>query len=158
MAALPQAPGRLLGVSRTDPAGMLARAGELGVIDRVRVAPFTDQIEQYYAAADVFVFPTPYDAFGMVISEAMACGLPVIAAATAGAAEIIEPGRTGLIVEDPADVAALTAHLQSLAADPAARTRIGDAAAEAMRAHSWDSVASETMTLYERIVSKRRAG
>jgi glycosyltransferase involved in cell wall biosynthesis len=52
MAALPQAPGRLLGVSRTDPAGMLARAGELGVIDRVRVAPFTDQIEQYYAAAD----------------------------------------------------------------------------------------------------------
>jgi glycosyltransferase involved in cell wall biosynthesis len=157
MAALPQAPGRLLGVSRTDPAEMLTRAGELGVSDRVRVAPATDQIEQYYAAADVFVFPTPYDAFGMVISEAMACGLPVVTAATAGAAEIIEPGRTGLIIQDPTDVAALGAHLQSLAADPAARTRIGDAAAEAMRAHSWDNVASETMTLYEQIVSKRRA-
>ena len=46
MAALPQAPGRLLGVSRTDPAEMLTRAGELGVSDRVRVAPATDQIEQ----------------------------------------------------------------------------------------------------------------
>jgi glycosyltransferase involved in cell wall biosynthesis len=157
MAALPQVQGRLLGVSRTDPAGMLTRAGELGVTDRVRIAPATDQIERYYAAADVFVFPTPYDAFGMVISEAMACGLPVVTAATAGAAEVIEPGRTGLIIQDPTDVAALAAHLQSLAADPAARTRIGEAAAEAMRAHSWDSVASETMTLYERIVSKRRA-
>jgi UDP-glucose:(heptosyl)LPS alpha-1,3-glucosyltransferase len=158
MAALAQVPGRLLGVSRTDPADMLVRAGALGVTERVRIAPATDQIERYYAAADVFVFPTPYDAFGMVISEAMACGLPVVTAATAGAAEIIEPGRTGLIIQDPTDVPALTGHLQRLAADPAARQRMGQAAAEAMRAHSWDSVATETMTLYERLVSTRRAG
>ena len=157
MAALPQLPGRLLGVSRTDPSEMLRRAGELGVTDRVRVAPATDQIERYYAAADVFVFPTPYDAFGMVISEAMACGLPVVTAATAGAAEIIERGCTGLVIQDPTDVAALAGHLQALAADPAERRRIGDAAAEAMRAHSWDNVANETMALYERLVSKRRS-
>ena len=157
MAALPQVPGRLLGVSRTDPDEMLTRAAELGVTDRVRVAPATDQIERYFAAADVFVFPTPYDAFGMVISEAMACGLPVVTTATAGAAEIIEHGRTGFIIEDPTDVASLAGHLQTLASDPAARRRIGDAAAEAMRAHSWDSVANETMALYERLVSKRRA-
>ena len=157
MAALPQVPGRLLGVSRTDPAEMLTRAGELGVIDRVRIAPATDEIEKYYAAADVFVFPTPYDAFGMVISEAMACGLPVVTAATAGAAEIIDSGRTGLVIQDPTDTVALAGHLQTLASDSTARQRIGDAAAEAMRAHSWDSVASETMALYERLVSKRRA-
>jgi glycosyltransferase involved in cell wall biosynthesis len=119
MAALPQAPGRAARCLADGSAEMLTRAGELGVIDRVRVAPFTDQIEQYYAAADVFVFPTPYDAFGMVISEAMRAGCRSSPLPRPGAAEIIEPGRTGLIVQDPADVAALAAHLQGLAADPA---------------------------------------
>jgi glycosyltransferase involved in cell wall biosynthesis len=157
IAAMPQVSGRLLGVSRTDPTQMLTRANELGVGNRVRVAPLTDRIERYYAAADVFVFPTPYDAFGMVITEAMACGLPVVTAATAGAAEIIEHGRTGLVIQDPTDVVALTTHLQSLEADAAERRRIGDAAAEMMRTHSWDSVASETMALYERLVSARHA-
>ncbi len=78
IAALAEAPGRLVGVSRTDPAEMLALAGELGVIDRVtRRASQPTISSEYYAAADTFVFPTPYDAFGMVITEAMACGLPV---------------------------------------------------------------------------------
>jgi glycosyltransferase involved in cell wall biosynthesis len=153
IAALKSAPGLLLAVSRTDPGEMLRLATTLGVVDRVRILPPTDRIEQYYAAADIFVFPTPYDAFGMVITEAMACALPVITSTAAGAAELIEPGCTGLLLTDPTDVAALAGHLRTLAQDAEARRRMGAAAADAMRAESWDTVADQTMALYERLTS-----
>jgi glycosyltransferase involved in cell wall biosynthesis len=155
--ALVSAPGYLVGVSRTDPRAMLELAASKNVGRRVRVMPPTDRIERYYAAADTFVFPTPYDAFGMVITEAMACGLPVITASTAGAAELIEPGRTGFVVERPTDVPAFARHMAALATDADQRRRIGDAAAAAMRQESWDSVAERTMALYERVLAARSA-
>lgn len=157
MEGLVTAPGVLFGVSRSEPASIMNAAAALGVADRVHVLPPTDRIERYYAAADIFVFPTPYDAFGMVITEALACGLPVIAATTAGAAELIEHGRTGLLLDDPTDVAALAAHMRRLGSDPAERRRMGEAAAAAMKKESWDSVAERTMVLYDRVRSARRA-
>lgn len=157
MQALKSAPGVLLAVSRTDPGEMLRLATAVGVADRIRILPPTDRIEQYYAAADIFVFPTPYDAFGMVITEAMACALPVVTSTAAGAAELIEPGRTGLLVTDPTDVPALAGHLRMLADNPEARHRMGAAAAHAMRTESWDTVADQTMALYERLTSARGA-
>jgi UDP-glucose:(heptosyl)LPS alpha-1,3-glucosyltransferase len=149
--ALTTAPGRLLAVSRTDPHEMMRLAEARGLADRVRVLPPTDRIERYYAAADVFVLPTPYDAFGMVITEAMACGLPVVTSAAAGAAELIEPGLTGFVLSDSTDVAALASCMRTLALDADARRRIGTAAAAAMRKESWDTVADRTMALYERL-------
>jgi glycosyltransferase involved in cell wall biosynthesis len=154
--ALASARGMLFAVSRSQPDEMLGLAATLGLADRVRVLPPTDHIERYYAAADVFVFPTPYDAFGMVITEALACGLPVITATTAGAAELIEPGRTGLLVDDPSDVGALAAHMRRLAADPIERRRMGENASAAMKKESWDSVAERTMALYERVKKSGR--
>ena len=157
VAALGPSGGRLLGVSRSDPAEVLALAEKHRVADRVRVDPPSSHIERYYAAADAFIFPTPYDAFGMVVTEAMACGLPVVTTRAAGAAELIDHDQTGLLVDDPADVGAFTTHMRALAADPSRRRRLGEAAAAAMRNQSWDSVAERTMTLYERVVSTRLA-
>ena len=59
-------------VSRSDPSHILSRAAELGCANRVIASGLTREVERAYAAADVFVLPTPYDAFGMVITEAMA--------------------------------------------------------------------------------------
>ena len=157
IAALGPSGGRLLGVSRSDPAEALALADRHGVADRVQVHPPSSHIERYYAAADAFVFPTPYDAFGMVVTEAMACGLPVVTTRAAGAAELIDHDQTGLLVDDPTDISAFTTHMRALAADPSRRRRLGEAAAAAMRTQSWDSVAERTMTLYERVVSTRLA-
>jgi len=155
--ALTTVPGRLFAVSRSAPSEMIARAAAAAVGDRVRVLPPTDEIERYYAAADIFVLPTPYDAFGMVITEAMACGLPVVTSAAAGASELIDHGRTGFVVEDPTNIASLATHMRLLADDPAARLRMGEAAAAAMRNESWDTVADQTMALYERLRSAREA-
>ncbi len=63
----------------------------------VKIVPPTKQITRYYAAADAFVFPTTYDAFGLVVLEAMAAGLPVFTSDRAGAAEIITSGEDGFV-------------------------------------------------------------
>lgn len=142
-------------VSRSDPSPWLQHARSLGLGSRVRAVRPTDRIERYYAASDVFVLPTPYDAFGMVVTEAMACGMPVVTTRNAGASEVIEHGTTGFVLEDAADAAGLAATLRVLAGDADLRARVGSAAAAAMTGHSWDRVAARTMTVYEQALSCR---
>ena len=153
VAALAAVPGRLVLVSRSNPAAMHALARSVGVRDRITTIPPTTEVERYYGAADAFVLPTPYDAFGMVVTEAMACGLPVVTTTAAGASEVIADGRTGLVIDAPVDVAALAAAMRRLSADGELRARLGAGAAEAMGRHSWDAVARDTMAVYQRVAA-----
>ena len=87
---------------------------------RYRDAVFTglksgDDLAKHYASADVFVFPSQTDTFGLVILEAMACGLPVAAFPVTGPIDIVEPGKNGILDWD----LALAARL-ALSLDPAA--------------------------------------
>jgi UDP-glucose:(heptosyl)LPS alpha-1,3-glucosyltransferase len=158
IAALARTMGpELVLVSRSDPARWRRQAAALGLERRVHFLPPTDRIEEVYALADTFLFPTPYDAFGMVIAEAMASGLPVVTTRRAGAAELIEDGRNGVLVDDPRDAAALGAELQRLASSLPLRTTLGEAARRSLAGRSWDAVAAETAGVYERIVAERRA-
>ena len=86
----------LLGISRTPPEPYRALAAAHNVSCASDHAAGDGEIQRYYGAADVLVLPTPYDAFGMVITEAMACGLPVITTPLAGAAELLTDGVHGL--------------------------------------------------------------
>ena len=156
--ALAGVPGaRLVGVSRTPPREFSEIADIAGVGDRVTVCPAINQVEKYYAAADALVLPTPYDAFGMVITEAMACGLPVITTPLAGAAELMTPGIEGLLVESPTDVDALAAAMRVLAASVDDRDRMGSAAAALMARHTWDRVAARTLEVYRQHLAKTHA-
>ena len=89
--------------------------------------------------ADLFVLPTLEDSFGLVVSEAMASGLPVISTNHAGASEVIDQGVSGIIV--PAgDVEALTDSIRRLATSPDLRYALGQAARlKIQEAYSWDS-------------------
>jgi UDP-glucose:(heptosyl)LPS alpha-1,3-glucosyltransferase len=154
--ALAEVPGaRLLGMSRTNVEPYRALAAACHVQERVTMLPATDKIERYYGAADVVVLPTPYDAFGMVITEAMACGLPVITTPLAGASELLTDGVHGLLVDSPMDIAGLAAAMRSLAADVDARERMGTAAAALMREHTWDQVADRTLAVYYDHIARR---
>jgi len=145
-------------VSRSDPSAILSRATQLGCANRVIATGLTHEIERAYAAADVFVLPTPYDAFGMVITEAMACGLPVVTTDRAGAAETIDNGLDGLILTDPRDAGALARTLETLADDDQGRLRIGHAAARKAATLTWDHVADQTMRVYEQVIGRTTAG
>jgi glycosyltransferase involved in cell wall biosynthesis len=112
-----------------DEARLRKRCADEGLEDVV-FAGFHDgeALPRLYASADVFVFPTLGETFGMVVLEAMACGLPVIS--TSGAGEIadrIDEGVNGFVVP-PADAEALRARMELLAGDQSLRGRMGAAA------------------------------
>ena len=105
------------------------QVSELG-LDNVSFAGFVDQVDlpDRYAAADAFAFTSINESFGVVLLEAMAAGLPVVASPHAGAThDLIEDERNGLVA-DPDDVGALAAALARLAGDAALRARLGRAA------------------------------
>jgi len=84
-----------------------------------------DELADRYAQADLFVFPSVSDPWGLVVNEAMASGLPLVASSSAGAvADLVQDGRNGFVVE-PGDVDALREALSTLIADPAERIRMG---------------------------------
>ncbi|MEQ6289674.1 glycosyltransferase family 4 protein [Vogesella sp. GCM10023246] len=72
-------------------------ATQLGVAERVRFTGAQSNVRAYYGMADGFILPALYEPFGLVVSEAMACGLPVLVSTRVGAAELVEPGRTGWV-------------------------------------------------------------
>jgi UDP-glucose:(heptosyl)LPS alpha-1,3-glucosyltransferase len=94
---------QLLLVGRQPPtqyAGMIER---LGLRSQVRWFGMASDVAEYHAAADLFVMPTTYEAFGTVIVEALGSGLPVITSALAGAASAIRDGYNGRLLNDPTD-------------------------------------------------------
>jgi UDP-glucose:(heptosyl)LPS alpha-1,3-glucosyltransferase len=146
--------GKLLLISRTPPGFYKRLSEQVGVADRVIFMGATNEVERYYAVADVFVFPTPYDAFGMVISEAMSSGLAVITSYRAGAAELIEHYRDGILLDDPFDYEEVGRHLRRLIEDTDLRCRLGRLAREKMEKHSWDVVAEQTMGIYRQVLAE----
>ena len=145
--------GRLLLVSRSPVAPYQRIVEEAGLAPaRVLFLGPTSQVERIYAAADALVFPTPYDAFAMVVSEAMATGLAVIVSREAGASELIDDGVNGLLLDDVASVDELARHMQSLDKDRALAARLGCAARHTVESMSWDAVAQQTMQVYEKVL------
>jgi glycosyltransferase involved in cell wall biosynthesis len=125
-------PGIRLAVVGSGPEEPALRAlvAELGLVDAVEFLGFVDQpgLPAVYEAADAFAFPTLDDPFGMVLLEAAASGLPLVASPFAGATlDLVDEGRTGFVV-DPGDTQALARALISLARDPAGRRAMGAAA------------------------------
>lgn len=93
-------------------------------------------LPRFYASADVFVFPTLGDPYGLVVDEAMACGLPVISTSAAGEIrDRIEEGENGYIVP-PEDSAALAERMLHLAQNPDLITRMGQLSHEKIQGHT----------------------
>jgi phosphatidylinositol alpha-mannosyltransferase len=100
-------------------------------------------------AADVLAAPSlGGESFGMVLTEAFAAGLPVVASDIAGYADVVRDGVDGLLVPR-GDAAALGEALRSLALDPERRVRLARAAAERARRFAWPRVAAEVLEAYE---------
>lgn len=154
--AVEKTPGAtLLVVTGSDATHVRRVADEASVTNRVLIHPHSKQIESFFAAADVFVFPTPYDSFGLVITEAMASGLPVVTSRAAGAAELITPGVDGFVTTEPWDVDAITAHLTALRDSPHLREVVGLAARRQVEPLTWDRTAAETLAVYRASAAER---
>ncbi len=114
-----------------------AEADALGVGARVRFLGFANQTQlpAIYTSADLMVLPSMYDAFGVVVNEAMLCGCPVAASDHVGAArDLIEHGRTGFVYSC-GDIDALAAVLRQAAENRGRLSEMGVAARARME--SW---------------------
>jgi UDP-glucose:(heptosyl)LPS alpha-1,3-glucosyltransferase len=111
---------------------------------RVHFIPLSKQIERFYAAADAFVFPSVNDPFGMVLLEAMASGLPVFSSDQAGAAELINSGKDGIVSSLDDWVETTVAGLR----DRDSLHAIGSAAEQTAHKHDWSTVVREVEQVY----------
>jgi glycosyltransferase involved in cell wall biosynthesis len=134
-----------------------ALAVSLGVAERVRFAGFRADVENVYGAADVVAVPsTQPDPLPNAALEAAAAGCCVVAADHGGLPEILADGATGRLVA-PGDPAALAGALAELRADPAARERLGAAAAADVRVRfSATRLLERTQLLYDGLCAERR--
>lgn len=130
-------------------------ARQCAVEHAVRFLGPTDDPLPYYAAADVYVQPTFYDAFGLTVLEAAACGLPVIASRAAGVSELFIDGKNGCLLSDPADDAALAETLRPLA-DPVVRQTLGSAARRLAQQHTFADNCQRIAAVYREVVDRRR--
>jgi UDP-glucose:(heptosyl)LPS alpha-1,3-glucosyltransferase len=132
----------LILVGRRAPTQYAARIAAAGLEDHVRYLGAMEDVAGAYATGDLFVLPTQYEPFGTVIVEALACGLPVVTTALAGAAVTVHPGVNGLLQQDPDDATELAALLaRALEGDTLAAWSA--AAPGAVEGYEWSSVMAQ---------------
>jgi glycosyltransferase involved in cell wall biosynthesis len=126
---------------------------ELGVAERVHFLGQTSRIASLMRSCDFFVFPSRYEAHPLVLMEAMATGLPVVASRNFGAADYAE--EAGLLIDDPNDVAALGAAMQTLLERPEARSAYGATGRRVALSMQWSDTAAGYLRLYADVVKER---
>ena len=131
---------------------------EMGMEKEVVFAGFVphDEVPRYFSIARVAVFPSLADeAFGISISEAMACGLPTIATDVGGIPELIQDGETGFLVK-PRDDKALAEKIEELRQDAESGLAMGRKAADRVRQlFTWEKVADRLMQVYGKVRAGR---
>lgn len=135
-------------------------AAELGVEDQVSLQGQVPRgaMPGIFRSADAVVCAPWYEPFGIVPLEAMACGVPVIAAAVGGLRDTVVDRGTGLHVP-PRDPEAIASALAMLLANPTQRAELGNAGKlRARTRYSWDRVAAETEKAYQLAVAGAPAG
>ncbi len=134
--------------------GFFRKLRELGLEDRVIFTGYVpdEDLPALYSAADLFVFPSLYEGFGLPVLEAMACGLPVVCSSTSSLPEVA--GDAALLVP-PTDVRALTEAMERVLTDERLRARMRARGLERARRFSWEQAAQETLITYWKVLGDK---
>jgi glycosyltransferase involved in cell wall biosynthesis len=126
-----------------------ARTAAAGLQERLRFLGFTDRVFDVLAAADLFVSPVRYEAYGLNVQEAICRGVPAVVSAVAGVAERYTPDVSAMVLPDPDDAHALAQLLLRW------RKHLGiwrsrfRLLSESLRKHSWQDMAGQLLALAE---------
>jgi glycosyltransferase involved in cell wall biosynthesis len=135
----------VLGDTVRSPFPRMAR--ELGIDARVHFLGFRRDVAGVMRSVDAFVFPSRYEACSLVILEAMASGLPVITAASAGGSELVDRSA-GIVLRDADDVPSLAQALAALFKDRQEVRRLGRGARSIARRYTWSKMSDDYLGLY----------
>jgi glycosyltransferase involved in cell wall biosynthesis len=115
-----------------------------------------EALSQAYASADMFVFPSAMETFGLVVVEAMAAGLPVVASRVGGVRDVVTEGLNGFSY-DSGDIPALVECVRRISADRARMAQMGLAARAFAETQSWDSMMDEVICHYHQLIGDGQA-
>jgi UDP-glucose:(heptosyl)LPS alpha-1,3-glucosyltransferase len=144
---------KLLVVGGDDPKPFQHQAVQAGVADRVHFVGHSNEVQEYFQAADVFALPTLYEAFGLVVAEAASAGLPLVVTSVVGAADLLDGERAGMFIER--DGSSVANAIATLDADPDLRARMGEHARRQAGRYSWDAIARQTLAVYQRVLDEK---
>ncbi|MEW2511867.1 glycosyltransferase family 1 protein [Streptomyces sp. NPDC046870] len=114
-----------------------------------------DELARIFASLDLFVHTGPFETFCQTVQEAMASGVPVVAPAAGGPLDLVDHGRTGLLVP-PRDAEALREAVRALAADPARRAAYGATARATVEGRTWAAVGDRLIAHYDDVLADRK--
>lgn len=136
--------------SMNDPRLRILVAGKIAPAPHplVTYVGSTGEIAKYYAASDIFALPTLYEAWGLVIVEAMATGLPVLTSRLAGASVAVIEGETGYLLDNPADETEIVRKLKPLVEGQHSPPEVISASVEK---YAW----SQVLVQYENVLCAR---
>jgi anaerobic magnesium-protoporphyrin IX monomethyl ester cyclase len=113
-----------------------------------------EDLPMLYNCADIFVYPSLYEGFGLPPLEAMACGIPVITSNTSSLPEVI--GDAGIMV-DPTDVTSLCENMYNLLKDRELRYHLSSKGLERSKLFSWDNTATQMLKIYDEALTKYKS-
>jgi glycosyltransferase involved in cell wall biosynthesis len=140
--------GFVLVGSGRDEAALRAEAADLG---NVHFAGEVQDVGNYLAAFDLFLYPSRHEGLGSILLDAMAFGLPVVATRVGGIPEIVPEGSGGLLCEVD-DIAGLAAAVMTLRADPELRGRIAAANRQRALRYSPEEMTRQYISIYRELV------
>lgn len=127
-------------------------ACSLGVEEKVIFAGKRGDVQLYYGASDVFVFPSLYEACPLVVFEASASGIPILGTKINGVEDFLRDGVNGFFVkQDSEDIAE---KLQLLINNPSLREQMANAARESVKHYTWDEMYQKHKRLYQKLLDK----
>jgi UDP-glucose:(heptosyl)LPS alpha-1,3-glucosyltransferase len=146
--------GRDLGNDRIE--NYFNQAKKLGVDNKLIYAGFTREVYKYFAVSDIFVFPTLYEPFGLVILEAMASGLAIVTSNPryCGASELIENEKEGLLLRNPKSSKEIAEKVNLLLEEPHLIKKFGNRARKKAESFTWKRTAKEFLEVFEEVKRK----
>lgn len=147
VARLDQPDVHLLVVGKVSPETCVAAIRRTRLGGRVQFVGPSGDIAAMFGAADLFALPTQYEAWGLVVVEALACGLPVLTSRLAGAAIAVHEGETGELLDSPYDVDEIAAKLKVLLC----RRTNPEFHSQSVAAYAWNTV----LEAYEEILERQ---
>lgn len=131
---------------------LVSEKGLDGIVTFVGSVGEREQIKQYYAASDLFLFPSLYDNAPLVVREAAALNTPAVMVRGATASTIIDDGKNGFLIDN--DIVDFESKLRELINDPARVHKVGVQASRTI-VRSWEDVVDEVLDRYNSLISKR---
>lgn len=145
----------IAGKSGSEEGNLKKLVKELNIEENVSFLGFISGAEKYayFKSADIYVHPSRYEPFGVVLLEAMACGKPIVASRVGGIPFVVEDGETGLLFKSE-NVEELAEKVILLLRNKELRMKMGEAGRERAKLFTWDRSAEMTVEVYKEVIEK----